>query len=149
MAKISNKIENVGLFQEKSKQEVRGYTFLKSSLEFSYFSIYPKKIQRKYAFISGNSAKLNDTSTKFQDQKPIHMEITFFLYTPGSSTSFLIDSWHFHMFFHQYHWNFHVLNPHSCFDFFWNSPFWGVMAKNIPKSNLKLQFLLVQKHLKI
>ena len=31
MVKISNKIDNIGLFQEKSKQGCLGYTFLNAS----------------------------------------------------------------------------------------------------------------------
>ena len=45
----------------------------------------------------------------------------FFLITLGNSTSFLIDPWNFYMFFPQYPWKFHVLNP-PCLDFLWNSP---------------------------
>ena len=35
------------------------------------------------------------------------------------------------MFFLQYPCKFHVLNPRRCLHFFWNSPFWGVQAKNL------------------
>ena len=34
MVKISNRIDNIGLFQEKSNQEGSGYTFLTSSWNF-------------------------------------------------------------------------------------------------------------------
>ena len=58
MVKITNKIDNVGLFQEKSKQGGWGYTFLKIPLEFLELSLYPKKLQRKQALTPGKSAEL-------------------------------------------------------------------------------------------
>ena len=91
---------------------------------------------------------LQINKVKNQDPWKVH---DFFLYTPGSSTSFLIDPWSFHMLFRQYLWEFHVLNLRPCLNFSWNSPFRGVLAKNLPKSksNLRWQFLLLWKHLKI
>ena len=77
--------------------------FLKIPLEFLDLSLCPRKFWRKQAF-------------------PLDIP-WFFLYTSGNSTPFLIDPRNFHMFFLQYPWKFHVLNPRYCFDFFWNSPF--------------------------
>ena len=42
------------------------------------------------------------------------------------------------MFFVQYPWKFHVLNPHPCLIFFWNSPFWGVLAKKPTQKQPKM-----------
>ena len=128
-----------------------GYTFLIPlllSVEFLDLWLCPRKFQRKHAFTPGNSTELCDTPWKFHGQKPRAMENTrFILYTPGNSTSFLIDPWNFCMLFLQYPWKFHVLNSCHCLDFFWYSPFWGVLAKNLPKSksSLKWQLLLRQK----
>ena len=58
IVKIAKKIDNIGLFQEKSKQGSWGYLFLKNRLEFIDLSLYPKKFQRKQAFTPGNSSKL-------------------------------------------------------------------------------------------
>ena len=41
----------------------------------------------------------------------------FFLFTLGNSTSFLINSWTFHMLFLWYSWKFHILNPPVWFEF--------------------------------
>ena len=50
------------------------------------------------------AANLCDTPWKFQGQKPKPMKIPheFVVNTPGNSTSFLIDTWNFHMLFLQY-----------------------------------------------
>ena len=51
----------------------------------------------------------------------------FFLITPRKSTSFLIDSWNFHVLFFQYPQNSMPSTPPPssplCLHFFWNSPF--------------------------
>ena len=62
----------------------------------------------------------------------------FFLHTRRNSTSFLIDAWNFYMFFLHYPWKFHVLNPRHYLNFFQQSPFWGVLAKNLIKSKSSL-----------
>ena len=88
---------------EKYQTRKRGvediYTFLKNPLEFLDLSLYLKKVRRKQAFIPRNSAKLCDTTKKFQGQKPGPMEIShdFFLNTPGNSAFFFVDAWNFHM----------------------------------------------------
>ena len=71
--------------------------------------------------------EISRSKTKTQ---PWKLQI-FFLYTPRNSTSFLIDPWNFPMLLLQYPLKFHVLKPHLCLDFFWNSPFLGVQAKNL------------------
>ena len=85
---------------------------------------------------------LGNFNVKYQDPWKWH---DFFLYTSGNSTSFLIIPLNFHTFFHQYPWKFHILKPHPCMDFFWNSPSLGVLAKNLPKSCLKMTVSAVAK----
>ena len=102
------KLTTLGYSRKIQTGGLRVY-FLKIPLEFLDLSLCPRKFQRKQAF-------------------PLDIP-WFFSYTPGNSTPLLIDPWNFHMFFLQYPWKFHVLNPRYCFDFFWNSPFWGVLAK--------------------
>ena len=91
MVNIANKIDNVGLSQEKSIQGGWGYTFLTPCpsllIEILVLSLCPKKFQ---PFTSGNSAKLCDTSWKFQGKKPRPIEITWFV---------LVHPWKFHFFF--------------------------------------------------
>ena len=57
---------------------------------FRFVTLYLKKVRRKQAFTPRNSAKLCDTTKKFQGQKPGPMEIShdFFLNTPGNSAFF-------------------------------------------------------------
>ena len=111
---------------EKYQTRKRGvediYTFLKNPLEFLDLSLYLKKVRRKQAFIPRNSAKLCDTTKKFQGQKPGPMEIShdFFLNTPGNSAFFLLMLG-ISTCLLQCPWKFHVLNT-PCFDFFWNNP---------------------------
>ena len=149
--KITKKIDNFGLLQEKTKQRGWGYTFLKTPLECLDLSFYPKKFQRKQAFTPGNSAKLYDTPWKCQGQKPRAMEIT---------RSFPAHPLKCHFFFNwplEFPHVFSLISleipcpqPLPLFGFFLKySPFWGVLAKNLPKSSLKWQPLLVQKHQKI
>ena len=66
---------------------------------FRFVTLYLKKVSRKQAFTPRNSAKLCDTTKKFQGQKPGPMEIShdFFLNTPGNSAFFFVDAWNFHM----------------------------------------------------
>ena len=85
MVKIANKIDNVGLFQKKSKQGVEDIHFPKTPLEVLDLSLYPKKFLRKQALTPGNSAKLSDTPRKFQKPRSktkIHGNYTIFSYTP-------------------------------------------------------------------
>ena len=117
-----NQLSN-GIFQKKSRR-LRTY-FFKKTLEFLGLSLYPWKFRRKQSFTPENSTKFCYTSWKFQRQKPRLVEIPheFFLspleipllfyLTAGISTC---------SFFIQYPWKFHVLNPPSCLDFFWDSP---------------------------
>ena len=91
------------------------------TLEFLDLSLYPWKFQAKWSFFPGNSTKLCYTHWNFQGQKPRPMEIPhdFFLITNGSSTSFFIDPWNFHILFFQYPWKLYL--P-LCLFFFCNSP---------------------------
>ena len=100
-------------FSEKKSKQVLKIIFLTKNPRIFNLSLYFQKFHRKQAFTPENSTKLYNTSQKFQGQKMRPMEILheFFSNTPGNSTSFLIDPWHFHMVFLQYPWKFHVLNP--------------------------------------
>ena len=147
----------IGLFQEKSEQRGGGVRVYFSEppppppptpMEFLDLSLCPRKFQRKQAFTPWKFCRVVWHPLEISGSKTkSHGKYTSFLYTPGNSTSFLIDPWNFHMLFLQYPWKFHVFNPRHCLDFFWYSPFWGVLAKNLPKSksSLKWQLLLVQK----
>ena len=142
MVKIAKKIDIVGLFQEKSKKRGWGYTFhftLRNSRERES-NLSSLEILRNCVTPFWNFKVKNQDPWKLHD---------FFLYRPRNFTFLLIDSWKFYIFFLHYPWKFHVLNPCPCLYFFWNSQFWGDLPKNLPKSSLKGQFLLVQKRLKI
>ena len=118
--------------------------FWKPPTKFLDLSLYPMKFQRKQASTPGNSAKFCDTPWKFQSQKPRSMEITWL---------FLVHSWKFHFFFN---WPIEFTRFSIPLEIpcpqppIWIFPGIGrVLAKNLPKSSLKWQFLLVQKKLKI
>ena len=66
------------------------YTFPKSPPVIFRFVTLPQKLQRKQAFILRNSAKLCDTTWKFQVQKPSPMEIP---------PCFIKYPWKFYFFF--------------------------------------------------
>ena len=143
----ANKIYSVALFQEKCKQEGWGDTFLKPQLEFLNLSLYPKKFQKKQAGTPGNIAKLCESPWIFHGEKPRPVEITPF---------FLVHPWKFHFVFNLPLQFPHVLSSISLeipcpqplllfVFFFWKSPFWGVLARSLPKSSIKGQFLLVTK----
>lgn len=83
-------------------------------------SLYPWKSGENKAPPPWRSYKIGavyyNTHWKFQGQK---------LGNSGNSTSFLLDSWNFHMLSRQYHchWKFHGLNLH-CLEFFWEELKW-------------------------
>ena len=134
--KTANKIGNIGLLQENSKQGEGGWESENPLGIFRFVTIHPWKISplenmKNCVALLGNLKVENQDPLKLQD---------FFLYTPGNSTSFLIQPLNFYMFFLQYPGKFHVLNPNSYMDFFWNIPFWGVLAKRLPKSSLNDSF---------
>ena len=132
---ISNKIVNVGLFQEKSKQGGWRYTFLKTPLEFlacHFILRYSRENKLSTLEILQNFVTPL-VNFKFKNQEPRKLH-DFFLYILENSTSFLNDPWNFQMFFLQYLWKFHVLNPRLCLDFFWNSHFGELRSKNYPEA---------------
>ena len=102
------------------KNTFRTY-FFENSPEIFRCHFITGGFKQKKSFILGSSAKWCYNFWKFLDQKPRSMEIphNLFLITPGNST-FLINTWNFHILFLQYRWKFHVLNR-PCLDFFWNS----------------------------
>ena len=64
--------------------------------------LLPLEIQQNCVTPLGNS--------KVKNQDPCNFHMSFYLSTPGNSTSFLIDPSNFHIFFLQYSRKFHVLN---------------------------------------
>ena len=95
-SKISSQISLIHLFCSLfwailEKHAIRG-------LDLLGFSHYLWKFWIKQRFTLGNSTKLCYNSWKFQGQKPRPLVIPHDIFTPGNSTSFLIDLWNFHMF---------------------------------------------------
>ena len=86
---------------EKSKQGEP--TFLKKPGLFRFVRL-PLEILDKTKHYSWKFGKICYTTWKFQDQKQRTLKDlhSFFLITPGDSTSFLIDPWIFCMLFLQY-----------------------------------------------
>ena len=70
------------------------------------------------------------THWKFQGQKqrPMEIQLNFFLITPGNSTFFLLGPWDCYMVLLQYPWKFHALN-HPAWIFVWSSPFIILLLK--------------------
>ena len=96
-----------GLFQKKSKEGGRGFEhiilFSKSLLQFLDLSLYPFKNSGENKLspleILQNCVTPFNPRSKLRPMEILHY---FFLKTLDNSTSFLIDPWHFHMFFLQY-----------------------------------------------
>ena len=108
------------LFQKKSGGW--GYTLLKTSLEFSFFTL-PLEIPDKTKLNPWIFHKIVLDPLRFQGpkQRPLEISHYFFLVTLGNSASFLINPWKLHLLFLWYPWKFHFFNP-TFWNFFWYSP---------------------------
>ena len=131
MVKIANKINNIGLLQEKSKQRGWEYTFLKIPWNFwiCYFTLRNSEENKLslLEILQNGVTPLRNFKAENQDPWELH---NFFLYTHGNFTSFLIDTLNFHMF--NTPGNSMSSSPTPVWSL-WNE-FW---PKNLPKSSLK------------
>ena len=97
---IWNNLSNE-LFQEKNKQEGSwGHTFLKKALEFEGFLLYTQKFQTR----KGLPLKIleNCVALLGSSKGNIKTPGNFFLFTPGNSNLFLVNSWKFNRLFIHY-----------------------------------------------
>ena len=140
-SKLQTKLTTLSYSRKNLNREVENILFWKLPWNFwiCHFTVRNFRENKLLPLeILRNCLKpLRNFKVKNQDPWRLH---DIFLCTPGNSTSFLIDPW-----------NFQVLSSISleipCPQPL--SPFSGVLAKNIPKSNLKWQFLMVPKQLTI
>ena len=99
---IHSSLYILGYFRKKNKQGGWGDTFLKNTLDFFIFLLYPWKFQTKQSStphmhleVSQNCFRsLGNFKAKSQDSWKFH--ITFFFFKVGNSTSFLINPWKLH-----------------------------------------------------
>ena len=112
-----------GLFQKKSKQGGLRIYFLKTSLKFFIFLLYPWKFKTKQSStldIPQNCVRsLKNSKAKNKDPWKSHI---IFSCSHLEIRLHLINPLKFHMLFLWCPWKFHILDPPSCLDFFWNSP---------------------------
>ena len=99
---IHSSLYILGYFRKKTSRGVEGILFWKTPWIFSFFLLYPWKFQTKQSStphmhleISQNCFRsLGNFKAKSQDSWKFH--ITFFFFTVGNSTSFLINPWKLH-----------------------------------------------------
>ena len=100
-SKLQTKLTTLGYSRKTPKRVVEGILFWKPHGIFRFVTLH-QEIQEKsfhrwdFCRIAWHPLQIN--KVKNQDPWKVH---DFFLYTPGSSTSFLNDPWNFHMLFRQ------------------------------------------------
>ena len=151
-SKLQTKLTMLGYFRKSQTGWLRIYfSENPTSRNFSDLSLYPKEFQKKTCFYAWELFKnlwnhLEITRSKAKTHGS-YMKLIKFLYIPGNSSSSVTNPGNSTSYFFNTTGN-HLFSI-PCLDFLLTSPFWGVLVKNLPKSSLKWQFLLVKNKLKI